>query len=49
VPPSEGGRFGEVFVDATVGLPIIVAAVIERLDKAKKGNARKAAKASSKR
>ena len=23
VPPSEGGRFGEVFVDATVGLPII--------------------------
>ena len=37
VPPSEGGKFGEVFVDATVGLPIIVAAVIERLDKAKKG------------
>jgi deoxyhypusine synthase len=32
VPPSEGGRFGEVFVDATVGLPIIVAAVFERLD-----------------
>ncbi len=37
VPPSEGGMFGEVFVDATVGLPIIVAAVLERLDKAKKG------------
>jgi deoxyhypusine synthase len=35
VPPSEGGRFGEVFVDATVGLPLIVAAVLERLDKAK--------------
>jgi deoxyhypusine synthase len=33
VPPAEGGRFGEVFVDATVGLPIIVAAVFERLDK----------------
>jgi len=33
VPPSEGGRFGEVFVDATVGLPLIVAAVLERLDK----------------
>jgi deoxyhypusine synthase len=33
VPPSEGGRFGEVFVDATVGLPLIVAAVFERLDK----------------
>jgi hypothetical protein len=25
--------FGEVFVDATVGLPIIVAAVLERIDK----------------
>jgi len=31
VPPELGGRFGEVFVDATVGLPIIVAAVLERL------------------
>ena len=31
VPPHEGGRFGEVFVDATVGLPLIVAAVFERL------------------
>jgi hypothetical protein len=44
VPPAEGGKFGEVFVDATVGLPIIVAAVLERLDKAKKGgNSRKGA------
>lgn len=33
VPPAEGGRFGEVFVDATVGLPLIVAAVFERLNK----------------
>ena len=33
VPPAEGGKFGEVFVDATVGLPIIVAAVLERLGK----------------
>lgn len=33
VPPAEGGRFGEVFVDATVGLPLIVAAVLERLGK----------------
>ena len=33
VPPAEGGRFGEVFVDATVGLPLIVAAVLERMDK----------------
>jgi deoxyhypusine synthase len=37
VPPAEGGKFGEVFVDATVGLPMIVAAVFERLDKDKKG------------
>lgn len=35
VPPAEGGRFGEVFVDATVGMPLIVAAVLERLGKAK--------------
>jgi deoxyhypusine synthase len=33
VPPAEGGKFGEVFVDATVGLPLIVAAVLERLNK----------------
>ena len=33
VPPAEGGRFGEVFLDATVGLPLIVAAVLERLKK----------------
>ena len=31
VPPAEGGKFGEVFIDATVGLPLIVAAVFERL------------------
>ena len=44
VPPSEGGKFGEVFVDATVGLPIIVAAVLERLGKGKKGQADKKSK-----
>jgi len=33
VPPAEGGRFGEVFIDATVGLPLIAAAVLERLGK----------------
>jgi deoxyhypusine synthase len=33
VPPAEGGRFGELFLDATVGLPLIVGAVLERLDK----------------
>jgi deoxyhypusine synthase len=38
VPPAEGGRFGEVFVDATIGLPLIVAAVLERLKKHKAGD-----------
>jgi deoxyhypusine synthase len=47
VPPSEGGKFGEVFVDATVGLPIIVAAVLERLEKASK-SARKGKKEAAK-
>jgi len=42
VPPAEGGKFGEAFVDATVGLPLIVAAVLERLDK--KGNGAKTKK-----
>jgi deoxyhypusine synthase len=41
VPPAEGGMFGEVFVDATVGLPLIVAAVLERLDKGKTGTRKK--------
>ena len=49
VPPAEGGKFGEVFVDATVGLPIIVAAVLERLDKGKKnGHAKKGKGATAK-
>jgi deoxyhypusine synthase len=34
VPPEEGGRFAEVFLDATVGMPLIVAAVLERLNTA---------------
>ena len=42
VPPAEGGKFGEVFVDATVGLPLIVGAVLERLDKSKSGKKQKA-------
>ena len=46
VPPAEGGRFGEVFVDATVGLPIIVAAVLERLGK-KNGNQKSTKRAKS--
>ena len=35
VPPSEGGRFAEVFADATIAWPIILKAVMERLDKNK--------------
>jgi deoxyhypusine synthase len=33
VPPEEGGRYGEVYIDATVGLPLIAGAVLERLGK----------------
>jgi deoxyhypusine synthase len=32
VPESEGGRFAEVPIDATVGWPLVVRAVMERLD-----------------
>jgi deoxyhypusine synthase len=31
VPPEEGGRLAEVFEDATVALPLVVGAVLERL------------------
>ncbi len=31
IPPEEGGRLAEVFDDATVALPLIVSAVLERL------------------
>jgi deoxyhypusine synthase len=44
VPPAEGGRFGEVFIDATVGLPIMCAAVFERLGKGYKKPSLKAGK-----
>ena len=33
VPPEEGGRFAEVFCDATIAWPIILKAVMERLDR----------------
>ena len=33
VPPEEGGRFAEVLLDATVGLPLIAGAVLERMKK----------------
>jgi deoxyhypusine synthase len=42
VPPAEGGKFGELFLDATVGLPLIVAAVLERLGKGKAAGKKKA-------
>lgn len=32
VPESEGGRFAEVYADATIAWPLIVRAVIERLE-----------------
>ena len=32
VPESEGGRFAEVFADATIAWPLIVRAVMERMD-----------------
>jgi deoxyhypusine synthase len=31
VPPEEGGRFAEVFDDATVALPLVVGAVLNRI------------------
>jgi len=31
VPPEQGGRFAEVFDDATVALPLVVGAVLDRL------------------
>src|SRR5271165_761533 len=33
VPTDEGGRFAEVLLDATVGLPLIAGAVLERIKK----------------
>jgi deoxyhypusine synthase len=32
VPPEEGGRFAELLEDATVALPLVVGAVLERLN-----------------
>lgn len=49
VPPAEGGRFGEVFLDATVGLPLIVAAVLERLGKKWSERSRSSEKAGARR
>ena len=40
VPASEGGKFAEVSVDATVGIPLVLAAVLERLGKNKNGTSK---------
>jgi deoxyhypusine synthase len=32
MPPQEGGRFAEVYADATVALPLLMKAVFEELD-----------------
>jgi deoxyhypusine synthase len=41
VPPEEGGRLAEVFDDATVAMPLVVAAVLERLGYFKKKKKKK--------
>ena len=33
IPKSEGGKFAEVLVDATIGWPLILKSVLERLEK----------------
>ncbi len=33
LPPEEGGRFAEVFADATIAWPILIKAVMQRLEK----------------
>ena len=37
VPPEEGGKFAEVFDDATVALPLVVGAVLDRIGYFKSG------------
>ncbi|HLV96625.1 MAG TPA: deoxyhypusine synthase family protein [Candidatus Acidoferrales bacterium] len=47
VPPEEGGRFAEVLDDATVALPLVACAVLQRIgyfDQAKRASAKSAAK-----
>ena len=33
VPEEEGGRFAEVFADATIAWPLVVRAVMERMER----------------
>ena len=44
IPEEEGGRFAEVLDDATVALPLVVGAVLERLGHFKKSSANKTKK-----
>jgi deoxyhypusine synthase len=44
IPEEEGGRFAEVLDDATVALPLVVGAVLERLGHFKKPSANKTKK-----
>jgi deoxyhypusine synthase len=39
VPPAEGGRFAEVYADATIAWPIVVKGVMERLERSGKAAA----------
>jgi deoxyhypusine synthase len=41
VPPEEGGRFAEVLDDATVALPLIVGAVLQRIGYVKPGRGKR--------
>lgn len=41
VPPEEGGRFAEVLDDATVALPLIVGAVLQRIGYLKPGRGKR--------
>lgn len=41
VPPEEGGRFAEVLDDATVALPLIVGAVLQRIGYIKPGRGKR--------
>jgi deoxyhypusine synthase len=45
VPPKEGGRFAEVFEDATVALPLVAGAVLERLGHFQRATGKDGAKA----
>jgi deoxyhypusine synthase len=33
LPPNEGGRFAEVLSDATIAWPLVVRAVLERVER----------------